>query len=142
MACGVRGDIFQPVIIRQSPIHGLGCFAPVSLHPKATIIEYVGEYITLVEAVLRNNPSSYAFSPYILKLRENRFIDGRYLGNESRFINHCCDSNCTVQRSGKRAFIVASRSIICDEELTIDYCYDEDQHEPCSCGTRYCRGFI
>ncbi len=133
---------FQCLVVKPSSIHGFGCFSSMNIPPGPTIVEYTGEHINLEEAVCRNNPSSKAFSPYILEVFENLFIDGRWHGNASRFMNHSCDPNCRIRRIKRRAFIVASRPIFPGEELTIDYCFDEDQHEPCYCGARGCRGFI
>ena len=130
------------LVVLRSPIHGLGCFSRMDLRAGTVIAEYTGELIPLEEAVRRNDRSYNRFSDFILELNRKVFIDGARLGNESCLINHSCDPNCVVQRIGMRAFIVSGRAIFGGEELTIDYSYDEDQHEPCFCHAPNCRGFI
>ena len=35
---------------------------------------------------------------YIMELDNGLFVDGKYRGSNSRFINHSCDPNCELQR--------------------------------------------
>ena len=75
-------------------------------------------------------------SNYILEIKEkSRFedntyytlnIDATFFGNESRFMNHSCNPNCTMEliRNGyaiPRVVFVATRDIYNNEELTFDY---------------------
>lgn len=131
-----------PIVVCKSPIHGQGCFSTAEISIWTIIIEYIGERINLYEAVCRDHRCSPAFSPYILTLDDDMFIDGANGGNESRFINHSCNPNCTVLRKKDRAFIVASGAISMGVELSIDYDYEDNRYEPCCCGIMNCRGFI
>jgi len=134
--------VYSQVLVRESKIHGFGCFS-ISLIPEITLIaEYIGEIIDIDEAIRRNDCSSKDYSHYILTIDERFFIDGAHAGNKSRFINHSCQPNCGVLRVETRAFIVARRTIVCWEEFTIDYDYDVNVREPCSCGAPKCRGYI
>ena len=134
--------VYFKVLVRESKIHGFGCFS-ISLIPQMTLIaEYLGEIIDIEEAIRRNDRSSKHYSRYILTIDERLFIDGAHGGNKSRFINHSCQPNCSVVRIGAHAFIVAQRIIFRWEELKIDYDYDADVREPCSCGAPNCRGYI
>ena len=134
--------VYSQVLVRKSRIHGFGCFS-MSLIPEMTLIaEYIGEVIDIDEAIRRNDRSSKDYSHYILTIDERLFIDGAHAGNKSRFINHSCQPNCGVLRVETRAFIVARRTIVCWEEFTIDYDYDVNVREPCSCGAPKCRGYI
>lgn len=131
-----------PVFIRNSPIQGLGCFAAADIPAGATIIEYTGECIDLIEAIRRADPSCPDYSPYIMKHVNGFFIDAARGGNEARFVNHSCRPNCWVRQTARRAFITASRPICKGEELTYDYAYDEIYRTPCRCGAPNCKGFI
>jgi len=35
---------------------------------------------------------------YIMELDNGLYVDGKYKGSNSRFINHSCDPNCELQR--------------------------------------------
>jgi len=127
---------------QESKIHGLGCFAGSAIPCGQVIVEYVGEVIDHAEAVRRGVKISQDFSEYILEVSNDVYIDGSHGGNESRFINHCCEPNCRLRRVGDRVFFVAGRPISEGEELTIDYAFDTVVREPCSCGARNCRGYM
>lgn len=127
---------------QESRIHGRGCFAGTAIPCGQIIVEYVGELIDYVEAVRRGVRASQDYSEYVLEVNGDVFIDGARGGNQSRFINHCCEPNCELQRVGNRAFFVAKRPISEGEELTIDYSFDVTLREPCFCGARNCRGYM
>lgn len=68
-----------------------------------------------------------------------------------RFLNHSCEPNCELvlwkQRKwdGKRVprvWLVTTRPVTLNEELTIDYGWPEEAAIPCLCGGRKCRGWI
>lgn len=67
-----------------------------------------------------------------------------------RFLNHCCEPNCSLQMtegaSGKGAdrsiYVVATRDIQADEQLFIDYAWSADAAIPCLCGSSKCRGWV
>lgn len=127
---------------QESTIHGMGCFAVSAIPCGQVIVEYVGELIDRGEAVRRSVRTSPDYSEYVMEAGDGLFIDGLHSGNESRFINHCCEPNCRLRRVGGRVFFVAGRSISEGEELTIDYAFDASLREPCSCGARNCRGYM
>ncbi len=135
-------DRSVPLKIRESAIHGSGCFAADRIRLGTIIGEYCGERIDLEEAVRRNDRLSEAYSHFILEVERNLFVDGAKWEGPLRFINHSCEPNCRVCSYEHRAYIVTIREIGVDEELTIDYCYDEEVREPCSCGSPGCRGYM
>lgn len=128
--------------LKDSPIHGRGCFAAKPIPAGAFIVEYTGELIPAEEAYRREaDPSRPGI--YTFWVGDDWAIDGLTRGNIARHINHCCSPNCEYSIEGKRVFIFAARAIAADEELTIDYCYSpEGEKVPCACGSPECRGTI
>jgi uncharacterized protein len=124
------------VEVRQSSIHGRGCFASTAIAAGTRIIEYIGRRISLREANERywERPSTY-----LLGLSDGTVIDG--LGKAS-FINHCCDPNCRVEEDDGRVWVWSLCDIATGEELTFDYKLRNSGvvDMPCRCGARHCRG--
>lgn len=81
-----------------------------------------------------------------MELDNGLFVDGKFKGSNSRFINHSCDPNCELQRwvvKGRpRIGIFALRDIAPGESLSYDYQFDTKESEAfkCYCGTAKCRG--
>lgn len=63
-----------------------------------------------------------------------------------RFLNHSCEPNAEMFRSGDGGKAVVSlyaiRTIRQGEELTIDYGWAADAAIPCLCGVPTCRGWV
>jgi SET domain-containing protein len=128
--------------VRRSPIHGLGCYASRPIAAGEWIVDYVGEYIDLAEAKRRDVQGSPRYSPYVLYVDEDLFIDAAGVDQPGKYVNHSCDPNSEVRGEGRRAFIVALRDICEGEEITYDYDFGEGPTHPCACGSEKCRGFI
>lgn len=128
--------------VRSSPIHGRGGYAAAWIAGGSLVVEYLGERIGRAEALARDVPGNPRYSPYILEVSGDLYLDGAVGGNEARFINHACDPNCRVRVVGDRAFLVAARDIAEGEELTIDYAFDPPASLPCRCGSSACRGSL
>lgn len=124
------------VEVRNSPIHGRGCFASENIAAGTRILEYTGRRMTLREANERywERPATYLFG-----LSDGTVIDG--LGIAS-FVNHSCDPNCRAEEDEGRVWICALRNIKPGEELTFDYKLKNSGmvSMPCYCGARNCRG--
>ncbi len=154
MALSKRVPHDQPYIVRRSPIAGRGGFATRRIRQGARIAEYVGERITTAEADGRYDDEAMAAAgghhTFDFVVDKRTVIDARLGGNDSRFINHCCDPNCEAVIEDRRVFIEAIRTIQPGEELFYDYAYDRepgqgpeaDKLYPCHCGTETCRGSI
>jgi histone-lysine N-methyltransferase SUV39H len=143
---------------------------------------YLGEVLTNEETARREEKSDIGKGSYLYSL--DKFIDddpdltgdncyvvdGQYVGNATRFINHSCEPNCrqyTVShnkydfRMYNLAFF-AYENIPAGTELTFDY-IDKDEEEeedvlrkreaamndpenqdklPCNCGAPKCRGYL
>ncbi len=136
------------VIIKRSPIAGVGAFALQDL-PEGTVVHrMVGDVATLDELIVRVHAGDLAASdPF--QIEDDLFLD---LEETSRSFNHSCDPNVYVR--GNRE-LVALRAIPAGEEITFDYSttmkYDAEKilasgHElwtcACLCGAAACRGII
>jgi SET domain-containing protein len=71
---------------------------------------------------------------YIMELKPNTFLDARRKGSISRFINHSCEPNCTVEvwTVGKklRVGIFSLKAIPAGSELTFDYRWERSLRPP------------
>lgn len=128
------------LVVRQSGIHGTGCFARKDIPAGTRIIEYVGEKITKEEALRQCELNN----EYIFGLDEDYDINGNVPWNPARFINHSCDPNCEAEEDEGRIWTVAMRDIRAGEELSYNYGYDleEYRNHPCACKTSACVGYI
>jgi SET domain-containing protein len=137
--------------IRRSGVHGKGVFALQDIAEGETLIEYVGEIISWVEAQERHphDPQDPTHTFYF-HISESHVIDARVGGNSSRWINHACDPNCEADDRNGRIFIKALRNIDAGEELSYDYGLIVDERYtpklkaeyPCWCGSSECRGTL
>lgn len=129
--------------IKKSGIDNLGAFAKEDIPIGTFLIEYTGERIDNEEAERRETINDEIGVTYIFCVDKDSYIDGSVGGNESRFLNHSCESNCDYVIKGGKIFFYSNRDIKKGEELTIDYDYDPNsKKEICRCGSNVCRGFI
>ncbi|MGP8198856.1 MAG: SET domain-containing protein [Limisphaerales bacterium] len=130
----------DPLRVGPSPIHGLGVFANVGLGRGARVIEYLGEKITKEESALRRERQNYC----IFSLDDEFDLDGDFVWNPARLVNHSCAPNCEAECVNGRIWITALRDIPPGEEITFNYGYDWEAYEehPCRCGAAECVGFI
>ena len=140
---------FSPIHVETSLVHGKGVFALRHMAAGETVIEYVGEIISMAEAIARHphDPQDPNHTFYF-QLDDERVIDAVRGGNDSRWINHSCRPNCVPDEVKGRIFIKTRRPVFRGEELTFDYglVSDEPMTEAlkaryaCRCGARKCRG--
>ncbi len=139
----------SPIRVERSGVHGQGVFATRHLAAGERLIEYVGEVISMAQAIARhphdvNNPDH----TFYFHLDDGRVIDALHGGNASKWINHSCRPNCVPEEERGRIFIVTRRPVFKGEELTFDYglVSDEPMTEAlkvryaCRCGAKKCRG--
>ena len=139
----------SPIHVHSSAVHGKGVFATRHIAAGETVIEYVGEVITMAEAIARHphdmaNPDH----TFYFHLDDGRVIDALFDGNASKWINHSCRPNCVPDEVNGRIFIQTRRPVFKGEELTFDYDLfsDEPMSEAlkaryaCRCGAKKCRG--
>ena len=62
---------------------------------------------------------------YFFRMDAEHIVDATVKGNESRFINHCCDPNCDARvvniNNENKIIFFANRDINPGEEITYDY---------------------
>ncbi|KAF1330171.1 Histone-lysine n-methyltransferase, partial [Globisporangium splendens] len=114
------------------------------------VIEYVGEVINEEEKERRlqdhakNTPEDK--NMYIMELEKGVYIDARFKGSVSRYINHSCDPNCHLLKwrvkGVNRIAITALKDIKAGEELSYDYQFHTKQamEWKCHCKSKNCRG--
>lgn len=137
--------------VQSSEVHGRGVFAARHIAAGETVVEYVGERISMAEAIARHphDPSDPNHTFYF-QLDEGSVIDALHGGNASKWINHSCRPNCEPQERQGRIFICTRRPVFRGEELTFDYGLVSDEpmsaelkaRYACRCGARKCRGTL
>lgn len=139
--------------VKSSKIHGKGIAATRNIKKGTRIIQYVGEIVSKKEGDKRSAnriknylKSNRTGSVYIFELNKKYDIDGFFVYNKARYINHSCNPNCEVEVSNNQIWISSIKRINKGEELSYDYGYTFDKvdykdHE-CKCGSKYCIGYI
>ena len=135
--------------VHASAVHGKGVFATRQLAAGERVIEYVGEVISMAQAIARHphDPSNPDHTFYF-HLDNGRVIDALHGGNDSKWINHSCRPNCVPDEDRGRIFILTRRLVFKGEELTFDYGLVSDEpvsealkaRYACRCGAKKCRG--
>ena len=107
--------------VLTSRVHGQGVFATRHLAAGERVIEYVGEVITMAEAIARHpHDAANPDHTFYFHLDDGRVIDARLGGNDSIWINHSCRPNCEPDLVKGRIFIQTRRPVYGGEELTFD----------------------
>ncbi len=113
--------------VTESDIHGAGLFTSVRINEGQNILIIKGEAISGDECERREEYGNV----YIFWNGDN-YIDTA-MTDKIKFINHNCKYNCEViDRDEESLILTAARDIEPDEELTIDYGYEEI-YELCRC---------
>jgi len=145
-------DPYQPnpwYVVRNSKVHGKGCFARQDIPKGTRIAEYVGDRITWDEADTRYEGYDVNDNHTFLFIVDRKtVIDGGVGGNDARYINHSCGENCSSTVEKGRVYIDANQFIKKGEELGYDYQIGRDKNDPenvdeiyaCRCGSPKCRG--
>ncbi len=139
--------------VNHSAIHGHGVFAKKNIKKNIKIIQYIGEKISKSEGDKRSEirlkkylNSNMTGSVYIFELNNKFDIDGSFLYNKARYINHSCNPNCEVNIEKNEIWISSIKYIKKGEELSYDYGYSFDKEDykdhVCKCGSNNCIGYI
>ena len=122
----------ERIVVKPSPIHGLGVFAATRIEPGETIIEGCREVLS-DEAV------------NALPEQEHHFLavyDGQTVlfKTPARFVNHSCNPNAR----GSARCDIAIRRIEAGEEITVDYVAEQvpGLRLECNCHAPNCRGLL
>ena len=126
--------------IRESPIHGQGCFATDFFPKGRKIAEYTGEKISNREASRRARRRR---NLRICAINSYWSLDGSVGGNGTHYINHSCEPNSYMKILHGHILFFALRDIHPDEEITLDYVITlHSNKKKCHCKAPSCRGTI
>jgi uncharacterized protein len=124
------------LIIRSSPLHGVGVYTTAPIAKDTLVLEYTGERISA-----KKTDGMYDEVTYLFGLDGGKtVIDGFGM---AAFVNHSCDPNCETDQIKGKIWIIALRDVQAGEELSYDYnIYDCEPGEkvPCYCRAANCRG--
>ena len=144
----LASSVDSPIRVERSGVHGQGVFATRHLSAGERLIEYVGQIISMAEAIARHpHDAANPDHTFYFHLDDGRVIDALHGGNDSKWINHSCRPNCVPEEDRGRIFILTRRPVFKGEELTFDYglVSDEPMSEAlkaryaCRCGAKKCR---
>jgi hypothetical protein len=130
------------IVLRKSPIEGIGTFASEDILAGETLIWVSGGVVFTTEdwqsGKVQVEPELYNQE----KLAENLFLATPKVFQY--YINHSCDPNAIdITRSPFSTHYVAWRDIHPQEEITTDYgLYGEATIAACGCKSALCRGQI
>lgn len=126
--------------IRESPIHGKGCFATTYFPKGYKVAEYAGERISNKEAARR---ARTRHKLRICAIDSYWSLDGSVGGNGTHYINHSCTPNGYMKVLYGHILFIALRDIHPNEEITVDYVITlHSDKKKCHCKSPSCRGTI
>ncbi|MBI3873305.1 MAG: SET domain-containing protein-lysine N-methyltransferase [candidate division Zixibacteria bacterium] len=134
--------------VRNSRVHGRGCFARRAIPKGTRIIEYTGERVSPDEADRRYDEDVMDIPhTFLFTVDKKTIIDAGRRGNAARWINHSCAPNCETTDEDGRIFVEAMRDIRRGEELSYNYNLQyEGRYEAawkeryaCRCGAKNCK---
>jgi SET domain-containing protein len=124
------------LVMRRSPIHGIGAYATHPIRAGEQLI-WVSGGIVYTSEDWRTGKVQLEGEMY----NEAQIGDDLFIATPKAlyyYVNHSCDPNMLNH--------VAWRDIQADEEITTDYAYGEADPnyrlEPCACGSSLCRGRV
>lgn len=142
-------SIFADIVVRQSDVHGRGVYAREPIRHGRRIAEYTGQRLPWKEAMKRepSDPKN-PYHTFLFSLDSGDVVDGAIDGNDSRWINHSCDPNCTTRERNGRVYVYALHDIWPGQELFYDYNLVPAERRTkklekefgCLCGSENCRG--
>jgi hypothetical protein len=128
-------------IIKSTIKKGKGLFTTVPLGKNEVLFRFEGKKLTLEEALKFPDNVSERF----LQVGSELYVD---LGTHySVFANHDCNPNCYIKIAVNTAFMLTTRAIKADEELTFDYSLTSTETPDmwsmaCNCSPFKCRKII
>ena len=91
-------------------------------------------YIAISSLLNRLLATRAATHLFVMELKDNCFIDSRKKASISRFINHSCEPNCTIEiwtvKHRLKAAIFALKDIPHGTELSFDYQWSPSEGRP------------
>lgn len=135
----MKSKLVDGLEVRESLIHGKGCFAARRFPKGKKIAEYAGERISRREVKRRRGRRTLR----ICAIDQYWSLDGSRGGNGTHYVNHSCAPNSYMKITHGHILFMALRDILPGEEITLDYVttYHSDKKK-CSCASVSCRGTI
>ena len=143
---------------KRSKIHGTGVFAKKDIAKGELVIEYKGLIRSQAEVDADYEDIEESGHTFLFSLNDQYVIDANIDGNEARWINHSCKTNCEAvheenpqgELKKDRILIEAKRDIKAGEELTYNYGIRlAEAHTAklkklwrCLCGSANCTGTL
>lgn len=146
-----RKGLRRPFYTKMTKEKGYGLFAGEDIEKNQFMIEYIGEVINEKQFQKRQNEAIKNGETcfYHVKLGKKSYIDSRYFGNLSRFINHSCDPNSRLEmwttydehygEQTSMAFF-SNEKIKAHDEITFDYNWKTNNK--CLCESKKCRNIM
>lgn len=124
--------LYDFIEVRDSDIEGKGLFSLLELPLDTKIMVIEGEVIDEAECLRRE----YEENNVYIFWNDFNYIDTAN-SSKLKYLNHSCNPNCYVaSRNSESLYLVSAKNISAEEELTIDYGYEEI-YENCKCN--YCK---
>lgn len=118
------------VVVKESPIEGLGVFAKRNFKKGDVIFTWHPESIVTPEN--RDSIPEYERGRYINILNDGTEV---LMGTPERFVNHSCEPNTNAVNNAD----VAIRDIVMGEEITADYSKEHVRFTCGGCGAQSCK---
>src|SRR3989304_6709929 len=117
-AAAPRGDVAgtdTDVVVRSSPIHGVGVFAGRGFRQGELILQPDESHVVKDEDALPEDERKYCYD-----------LPGKSVlwPPPERYINHSCEPRACIKTVGDVRVVLAMRDIEPDEEITLDYRMD------------------
>lgn len=126
--------LYRKVEIRNSPKNRAGLFAGEDIGQGARILDFQGKMVPETES-----------GEHDLQTGRNRFIRSPPDAPDN-YINHSCEPNAFIKKSGNRFFLVSIKPVKKGDEITFDYDttdYDNSGLSfACGCESPGCRKLI
>lgn len=127
------------VIVRGSPIQGLGVFAGRGFSPGEVVLGL--DTSRVVDEAHPIRPDLGEREDHCTFLGDGRVV---LLPSPERHLNHCCNPSAYLKTAGGRVQVIARRAIQAGEEVTLDYLINTHggTRWSCHCGAARCRGLL
>lgn len=131
----VEGVIVK-VVLKESPIHGMGVFASVDFKKGYPILKIDDSRVVTADQPLHESEGEYEH--HCDYLAGGKIVLMQF---PERHINHSCDPNSFVKTINGIRYVFALSDIAAGEEITYDYCINGygDTLWQCNCGSERCR---
>ena len=112
---------------------GLGLFAKEEFNKGEFIVEYTVPVLTMAEADKEGGK-------YLFQVNSKKTVDGSPRTNIARYINHSCEPKAESHIESGRILIKAMKTILPNEEITINYGkeYFDNQIKSIGCKCKKC----